>query len=61
MVERCAAAKVAGVDEGGAKAAARGLVGNRQAVDAAAYHQQVVRRRAEAREIAWTHAVRFIL
>ena len=44
MVERRRAAKVAGVDERGAKSAAGAFVGNREPVNSAADDEQIVGR-----------------
>ena len=52
VVEGCAAAEIASVDERSAESTARGLVRDRQAVDATADDQQVVARCREARQIA---------
>ena len=55
MVERGAAAKVAGVDERRLKPAARRVVGSRQTMDPAADHEEVERGRGERIEVARTH------
>ncbi len=61
MIERGGAAEIVGVDERGLQPAAGGVVGDRQAVDAAADDEKIEGRAGKRVEVARAHARRFIL